>query len=132
MNYLRDFFFFTKSKLVTFAIFVLAYLYLAMQQSSTLGNIGWDDLIFMPVLIYVLISIIWFSYRSWKHFIVGLIIFGILMLIIWTINTVSASRRATAMNECDAETEGSIATSTNDLYQIFYQCMSGKGYKKYR
>lgn len=126
MNLIKQFFYFTKSKLITFVILSLAILYLMGQQNMVLGNYTLLILLIILLTLYLILSILWFSFKSKKHFLIGLIAFALLLLIQWISENYSNQKRITANEECLTE------TNSQSFNGEVMNCMSKKGYKKYR
>lgn len=126
MNLIKQFFYFTKSKLITFVIFSLTTLYLLGQQNMVLGNFTLLILIMILLTIYLILNILWFSFKSRKHFLIGLIFFALLSLIIWISDDYFAQKRNIANEECLTE------TNSQSFNTEVMNCMSKKGYRYYR
>ena len=126
MNLIKQFFYFTKSKLITYIVLSLTVLYLLGLQNMVLGNLTLSIQIIILLVIYIILSILWFSFKSKKHFLIGLITFALLLLILWISGNYSEQKRMTANEECLLETN-SQSFNTEVMNR-----MSKKGYKKYR
>ncbi len=123
---LRDFFYFKKSKLITFILFTLLFEILITNQNQVLGNIT----IFMQavsiLVIYLLLSIFWFAILSKKHFVLSLFLLLVLLLLGWYSNVVSLQKRERIENECLKENNSTVRNME------VLRCMSSKGIKFYR
>jgi len=123
---LRDFFYFKKSKLITFILFILLFEILITNQNQVLGNIT----IFMQAMsilvIYLLLSIFWFAILSKKHFVVSLFLLLVLLFLGWYSNVVSLQKRERIENECLKENNSTVRNME------VLRCMSSKGIKFYR
>ena len=126
MNLIKQFFYFTKSKLITYIVLSLTVLYLLGLQNMVLGNLTLSIQIIILLVIYIILSILWFSFKSKKHFLIGLITFALLLLILWISGNYSEQKRMTANEECLLE------TNSQSFNTEVMNCMSKKGYKKYR
>lgn len=126
MNLIKQFFYFTKSKLIVFIIVSSLIYYFLIQQDMVLGNLTWSILIGTIVVIYILINILWFSFKSKKHFFISLIVFALLLLILWISGNYSEQKRMTANEEC------LIETNSQSFNTEVMNCMSKKGYRYYR
>jgi hypothetical protein len=123
---LRDFFYFKKSKLITFILFILLFEILITNQNQVLGNIT----IFMQAMsilvIYLLLSIFWFAILSKKYFVVSLFLLLVLLFLGWYSNVVSLQKRERIENECLKENNSTVRNME------VLRCMSSKGIKFYR
>lgn len=126
MNLIKQFFYFTKSKLITYIVLSLTILYLLGLQNMVLGNLTLSIQIIILLIIYLILNILWFSFKSTKHFFIGLIAFALLLLILWISGNYSEQKRMTANEEC------LIETNSQSFNTEVMNCMSKKGYKKYR
>ncbi len=91
-----------------------------------LGNLTLSIQIIILLIIYLILNILWFSFKSTKHFFIGLIAFALLLLILWISGNYSEQKRMTANEEC------LIETNSQSFNTEVMNCMSKKGYKKYR
>jgi cbb3-type cytochrome oxidase subunit 3 len=126
MNLMKDFFFFTKLKLVTFVLGAAAFLYIIGEQNKVLGNATILGLVSGLILIYLLLCIAWFSFRDKKHFLIGLVVFILLIGGVWCYSAYSTQRRAEAYEGCLKE--NNLTSLNGDVMQ----CMALKGYRYYR
>ncbi|OGI67773.1 hypothetical protein A2738_00455 [Candidatus Nomurabacteria bacterium RIFCSPHIGHO2_01_FULL_42_15] len=126
VQYLKDFFYFTKFKLITFVLLFVILFSLLSEQNMTLGNITYFSLLIFVVALYIFLSIIWFAFKSKKHFLIGLILFTLLILSNWYYNSYDSRKREEAQVECLKQTNSTVITTE------VMKCMSLKGYKKYR
>ena len=123
---IKDFFYFTKSKLITFILLIILFQIIITPQNQILGNIT----IFMQamaiVLIYLLLSIFWFAILSKKHFFVSSLLLFILLLLGWYSNVTSIQKRERIETECLKENNSTVRNIE------VMRCMSSKGIKFYR
>jgi hypothetical protein len=122
----KDFFYFTKSKLITFILLIILFQIIITPQNQILGNIT----IFMQamaiIVIYLMLSIFWFAFLSKKHFFVSLLLLFILLLLGWYSNIISIQKRERIETECLKENN-----STARNIEVI-RCMNSKGIKFYR
>lgn len=126
IQYLKDFFYFTKSKLITFLVLFVILFYLLSEQNMTLGNLTYSSLLIFIAVLYIFLSIVWFAFKSKKHFLIGLILFALLFLSNWYYNNYDSRKREEAQVECLKQTNSTVITTE------VMKCMALKGYKKYR
>ncbi len=126
MNLMKEFFCFTKSKLIVFILLSMASYYLMAQQDMVLGNFTWSIFLIFIVTSYLFLNILWFSFKDGKHFLIGLISFLLLFGILWLLGNYSAQKRTGAFNDCLRE-NNSTSFNTDVM-----RCMSTKGYRYYR
>jgi uncharacterized membrane protein YfhO len=91
-----------------------------------LGNFTLTTQLILLLVLYFGLSILWFSFRSKKHFVIGLIVSGLFILILELSNNYYEKKRAIANEEC------LIETNSQSFNGDVMNCMSKKGYKKYR
>lgn len=126
MNLIKEFFYFTKSKLVVFILLAGVSFYLMVQQGMVLGNFAWSGLSIALIVLYFLLDILWFSFKDGKHFLIGLAAFALLLGVALLSGDNSAQKRAEAEDSCRKE------TNSVGLNGEVMRCMSAKGYKYYR
>jgi len=126
MNLMKEFFYFTKSKLAVFILLSVVLYYLMSQQDVVLGNFTWSGLIIILVIIYLLLNILWFSFKNKKHFLIGLGSFVLLIGAIWLSGNYSVQKRAAEYDNCLKE------NNSTGLNAEVMRCMNAKGYKYYR
>ena len=126
MNLIKQFFYFTKSKLIVFTLLYSILYYLLSLQSMVLGNFTLEVQLILLLVLYLILNILWFSFKSIKHFLIGLIAIALLLLILWISVNYSEQKRVTANEEC------LIETNSQSFNTDVMNCMSKKGYKKYR
>ena len=126
MNLIKEFFYFTKSKLIVFILLSLVIFYFLAQQDMVLGNFTWSGFAIILVMEYLLLDILWFSFKSKKHFLIGLVAFILLVGAIWLSSNYSTQKRVKANEDCLKETN-----STTMNIEVM-RCMTSKGYKYYR
>lgn len=126
MNLIKQFFYFTKSKLITFIVVYLILYYLLSLQSMVLENFTLATQLILLLVLYLVLSILWFSFRSKKHFVIGLIISSLFILILELSNNYYEKKRDAANEKCLTE------TNSQSFNGEVMNCMSKKGYKKYR
>ncbi len=103
MNLTKQFFYFTKSKFFTFLILSLIILYFTGQQNMVLGNYTLLMQAAVILTLYFILNILWFSFKSKKHFLIGLVTFILLILILWVSGNYSTQKRSAAYDECVKE-----------------------------
>jgi len=91
-----------------------------------LGNFTLEVQLILLLVLYLILNILWFSFKSIKHFLIGLIAIALLLLILWISVNYSEQKRVTANEEC------LIETNSQSFNTDVMNCMSKKGYKKYR
>ncbi len=127
MSLIKQFFYFTKSKLITLIILFLGLYYVMSKENTILGDY-YSVTIQITTLftLYLVLNILWFSLKSKKHFLMGLIIFALLLFTLWISGNYSKQKRMTVQKECLKE------TNSQSFNGEVMNCMSKKGYKKYR
>lgn len=124
LQFLKDLFFFTKSKLIVFVILTALLTLQQIGQAQLLGG-AWSDTFILIGFLYIIISIIWFIFKSRNHFIVGLIILFVFVFSLKISNTYFYQERLKAEAECMNEREYQKEIGVMN-------CMISKGYKFYR
>lgn len=66
------------------------------------------------------------SFKGKKHFLIGLVVFALLLLILWISGNYSEQKRISAYEECLME------TNSQSFNGNVVNCMIKKGYKEYR
>ncbi len=126
MHLLKEFFYFTKSKLIVFILLAIVIFFDLSQQDMLLGNFTWSGFASILTINYLFLNILWFSFKDKKHFLIGLVSFILLVGAVWLTNYYSTQKRAEAYDNCLKENN-----STGESIEVM-QCMSAKGYKYYR
>jgi len=126
MNLIKDFFYFTKSKLIVFIVLSISIFYLMAQQDVVLGNFSWSSLIIILLIIYLILNILWFSFIDKKHFIIGLILLVLFALAYFYSADYYSQKREKATNDCMVQVNSKVINIE------VVRCLSSKGYKKYR
>lgn len=126
LSFVKDFFYFTKSKLLLFAMFTIIFLFYITEQNQVLGIFSYfEELIFIAA-IYLFLSIVWFSFKSKRHFIIGLALMVLFISSIFYVNSFYSQKRSEAQAECLRQNN-----TTVENIEVM-KCMLDKGYKKYR
>jgi c-di-AMP phosphodiesterase-like protein len=82
------------------------------------------------LILYFILNILWFSFKSKKHFLIGLITFIILILILWVSENYTAQKRSSAYDVCVKE--GFKSENSENFKGGVMNCMKAKGYLYYR
>ena len=125
-NWVKDFFYFKKSKLITFILFILLFQILTTDQSQVLGNVTLFMQVMSIIIIYLFLSILWFAFLSRKHFIISLVLFVFLFVFGWYTNNSSLQKRKIIENEC-LKANNTLVRNIDVM-----KCMQSKGIKFYR
>ena len=123
MNALKEFLYFTKSKLITYILLSAVLIYYMIQQDKTLGNFTWFSLIIILIVEYILLNILWFSSKGRSHFLIALVILIILIGSAWFFSNRSSLKRANAYEDCLKD-----PSVVGPNVQI-KECMEAKGFE---
>lgn len=118
MNALKEFLYFTKSKLITYILLSGVLLYYMIQQDRTLGNFTWFSFIIILIVEYIVLNILWFSSKGRGHFLIGLALLIIFVGSLWFFSNRSTLKRANAYEDC-------LKTGPNVQLK---KCMETKGF----
>ncbi len=125
-NMLKEFFYFTKSKFIIFLILAISIYVFMARQDMILGNFSYSILFIFIGVLYLVTSVLWFSFKSKKHFLIGIIVIVILFFTLRYSDNYSSQKRADAQTECMKNLN---VTSMN--VEVM-RCLQSKGYKFYR
>jgi len=123
---MKTFFSFTKSKLITFIIISVIFLYVSIMQDQVFEDANLLIQFFSILIIYLFISIIWFSFSSKKHAIMALGLFILFSGILYLINYTGTKAVNNIQAQCFKETNSSFKNIE------VMKCMQNKGVKFYR
>ena len=126
-QYLKEFFFLKGAKLGVFIVLAFFGYFLWSNNNTVLGNMTWLDLLFLFLLAYMLVNLLWFMFRSLKHFAIAFVIIVLLVCLNWVMNERAMQKRSEADDSC-----GGRSTQTTETIRQYMKCMSEKGYPKYR
>lgn len=129
MNLIKEFFYFTKFKLIVFILVALFLYFFLAQQDAELGNFTWSGFALTLVVVYLFLSILDFSFKDMRHFVIGLIAFILLSGSIWISTNYSTQKKQAAYDKCIEEVK---LAPTSTQATVLFECMGAKGYKFYR
>ena len=127
MNLAKHFFFFTRSKLITFILLSAALYYFMYRENAILGNLyTYNIQLTVFFTLYITLNILWFVFKSKTHFLIGAIVGILLVVTLQLLGNNSAQKRADAFEACLK------TTNSQALNGEVMNCMKQKGYVYYR
>ncbi len=129
MNLIKEFFYFTKLKLIVFVILSGAIVAYMTQTDQILGDyFTWSNILISVLEIYLFICILFFAFKDIKHFLIGLVIFILIIGADWISNNDYNLKRVAIWDNCLK-----LATTDNTVNgSKFGNCLNLAGYKLYR
>jgi hypothetical protein len=124
-QYVKEFFRFTKWKTITFVVLALLWLKIGLDLRGDFLLNDWilvALLAIVVVIIYLLLSTIWFACISKKHLTIGMVILVIILSTLNLSHYISGQRYERIQQECMRES----AFSTTTAWADFATCMESR------